>query len=287
MKTEIVSMFDFAITGKSEKADTLIDLLSAHPALSAILLGGSLSFNPSLEHADTDLFCLLNDRSAIEAVLSEICIQLSGFDALIYQGNFPWTKRLYTIYFRDEPDFSIDLCLIDRSEAEDFFWEPNGILLVDKWGELATIRRIQLITSKFPAHPFNKENPFTLAIVTLKKIRKNICRGHLWNAFELLNIMRRYIMQLIRATLPGSGAYLGRVDRDIEDVLPVAINQRLKATLPIYDQVDIAHKTIILADLLLSYEHLLMENEERFYRQWIGRQLRHERVKLLTFTKHA
>ena len=131
-----------------------------------------------------------------------------------------------------------------------------------------------MTNKRFSEHPFNRINPFTLAIVTLKKIEKNLHRGHLWNAIELLNIMRRYYMQIMRASINEPRPYLGRPDRDIEDVLSASQNALLSNTVPSYDRFDIAQKTLSLANLFWEQQDYLDASEEYYLKPWILRQLK-------------
>jgi Streptomycin adenylyltransferase len=289
METQDIAAYDipFISEGKTKKIQAVLTLLSEQDMVSAIMLGGSLSYQPDPVKADADLFCLIGNVKDFEQHLLLICPLLPAFDVLIYQGHFPWTQQLYTLYFDDDDDFSIDICLVGREGAADFFWEPDGHMLFDKSGELAAIRARQKENSRFSDHPFNKSNPFCLCIVTLKKIEKNLRRGHLWNAIELLNVMRRYVMQIIRVEIDESRPYLGRPDRDIEEVISDRLNERLAGTAAAYDRNDIAACAINLCDIFLEYHLDLLQTNEAPYYDWVMWQLRHEKENLLTLLKNA
>jgi hypothetical protein len=177
-------------------------------------------------------------------------------------------------------DFSIDLCLIALADAATFFWEPEGHILFDKAGLIGVSRQNQLNHPNYSRQPFLKSNPFSLAVMTLKKIEKNITRGHLWNALEMLHIFRRYIMQILRLQVIGHDHFLGRVDRDIEDILPAELHQRLAGTAASYDAADIAGKAILLIELLSDHLTYLPGSGEQQFSDWIGRQLEQEKNKL-------
>jgi hypothetical protein len=262
---------------------TAVDLLFKEGTVLSVLLGGSLSYKTDAEMADTDFFVLTNEAISLEMKLNEICQQLPSFDVVIYQGFFPWTQNLYTAYFKDDRSYSIDFCIVDIKNAADFFWEPSGIIVFDKNDQLAAIRKTQYLEMRFPANPFNKPNPHTLAVVTLKKIEKNLRRGHLWNALELLNIMRRYIMQIIRSAIIEPRPYLGRVDRDIEDVLPISMNELLMTTVACYNQLDIVEKAVRLADILLEQKKIPYESSEYEFRYWMEEEIKVIRCNLMKY----
>lgn len=265
---------------KFERLDELLSLMNNHKQVSGMLLGGSISYKDDFEKADIDLFFLINNVEKFEKKLKKNLSQVSDIDEVIFQGNYPWTGKLYTVYFKHELDFSIDLCLIDFANMESFFWEPDGFILFDKEGTIENIRNKQINSPSFTRQPFLKSNPFSLAIITLKKIEKNLSRNHLWNALEQLNILRRYIMQIIRLEVVKHDLFLGRVDRDIEDIIPPEINSVLSKTTALYDKKDIAQKSILLIKLLLEQKEILNSGHERNVSKWILKQLTHESVKL-------
>jgi hypothetical protein len=256
----------------SEKLYELLTIIESDEMVLAAMLGGSQSYDPFREWADSDLFLLIDEVTVFEQRLLDICKQLPHFDVLVNQGYFPWTEYLYTIYYKDDNHYSIDICLISINKANGFFWEPNGILLFDKHSHLLEIRNRQFLESAFASQPFNRSNPFSLAVVTYKKIEKNLFRGHLWNGLELLNIMRRYYMQIVRSGIEEERPYLGRVDREIEDVIPEEWHRKLAETVAGYDAADIARKSMLLAKMLLAEKTAGHLNEPGFD-QWISRQI--------------
>ncbi|MDB5088591.1 MAG: Streptomycin adenylyltransferase [Mucilaginibacter sp.] len=265
---------------RAERLNELLSLLQNNNQIFGILLGGSLSYKEDFVKSDVDLFCLVDQVSVFETNLNTLLALLPDVDAVVFQGSFPWTEKLYTVYFNNDIDFSIDLCLISSENAETFFWEPNGYILLDNGEMINKSRTKQIACPGFTRQPFLKPNPFSLAVVTLKKIEKNISRGHLWNAIEQLNIFRRYVMQIIRLNVIKHEDFLGRVDRDIEDVLPSEINLKLSKTVPIYHSADIASKTIVLIEVFICLLDYLQESNEKLLQDWISKQLDNERIKL-------
>ncbi|MES1181863.1 MAG: hypothetical protein ABUL44_03620, partial [Flavobacterium sp.] len=230
---------------------------------------------------------LINQAEKFESTLKENLSSLSDIDEIIYQGSFPWTEKLYTIYFKQDIDFTIDLCLINFESAETFFWEPDGYILFDKLQEIDKCRVKQMSNLNFTRHPFLKSNPFSLSVVTVKKIEKNLYRNHLWNSLELLNILRRYVIQIIRLSVIANNNFLGRVDRDIEDIIPKDINLELIRTAALYDKQDIAEKAIRLIEMLLQLKNRIENDNEKVVQQWILKQLLHEKSKLSNYLNNA
>jgi hypothetical protein len=285
-KMNSLKHFDLLSINKNEKCNEIIDLLKNNNLVSGVLLGGSISYKKDIEKSDVDLFCLINQVQQFENDL-KINLNIPSIDVIIHQGSFPWTGKLYTIYFIDEIDFSIDICLIDLKSVKTFFWEPNGIILFDKEGIIEKSRNFQMSKPDFTYQPFLKSNPFSLAVITLKKIDKNLSRGHIWNALEQLNILRRYIMQIIRLQVVKHNYFLGRVDRDFEDVIPNDINLQLSKTTATYNPNDIALKTIMLIEILEKLTDYLLVSNEEYLQEWIFRQLVHEKNKLKFYIINA
>lgn len=271
---------------KNDKCCEIVELLQNNKFVSGVLLGGSISYKMDIEKSDVDLFCLIKQVQYFEIELKNN-FNISAVDVIINQGSFPWTGKLYTIYYVDDIDFSIDVCLIDNKSAKTFFWEPNGIILFDKEGKIQKYRDSQMSKPDFTRQPFLKSNPFSLAVITLKKIDKNLSRGHLWNALEQLNILRRYIMQIIRFEVVQNHNFLGRVDRDFEDVTPIEINIQLSHTTAIYNSNDIAQKTFQLIEILETLTCYLQVSKEKYLQEWIFRQLVHEKNKLKFYITNA
>jgi hypothetical protein len=263
-----------------EILNELLENLYQDQFVSGLLLGGSLSYKEDIEKSDADLFCLIPEADIIEEKLIKNSYGLKYFDTIVYQGFFPWTEKLYTIYYKDDLDFSIDVCIISSTKQETFFWEPDGQILFDKEGAIERCRELQMNSQGFTRQPFLKSNPHSLAIVTLKKIEKNLSRGHLWNALEQLSILRRYLMQIIRIDVINQTNFLGRVDRDIEDVIPAELNKQFSLSIAKYDKSDIAAKAFLLSEMAESLTLKLSKSQEMDMQEWILKQLEHEKNKL-------
>lgn len=272
---------------KFEHLARVLTVLGNRGDFLGVLLGGSLTYKEDNEKSDIDLFCLFQDTTNHANITGEIVGSLTGIDVTVHQGYFPWTQQLYTLYYESDLDFSIDLCLISLQAAANFFWEPTGTILIDRQVLITTFRNNQISDAHFPRHPFLKPNPFSQSVVTLKKIEKNLVRNHLWNALELLSVFRRYIMQIVRCYVIPEHTFIGRVDRDIEDVLPTDVEKQLVATVARYDGADIATKTVLLIEMLRALIPLMAKTNEHYIQEWLGRQLDQEQNKLLTYVNNA
>ncbi|MBS1776156.1 MAG: aminoglycoside 6-adenylyltransferase [Bacteroidetes bacterium] len=265
---------------RAEILNELLENLYHDQLVLGVLLGGSISYKENIQKSDVDLFCLIQEPDSFEKNLIKNSYDLKNLDTIIYQGIFPWTEKLYTIYYKNDLDISIDVCVISPMKQEKFFWEPDGYILFDKAGIIESCRKLQINSPNYTRQPFLKSNPYSLAIVTLKKIEKNISRDHLWNALELLSILRRYLMQIVRVNIINDTIFLGRPDRDIEDILPIDLNKKFSATTAKYERLDIASKAIALCEMAESLSASLADTQEYEMKEWIIKQLKHERNKL-------
>lgn len=282
LSTDVLDKINMLSVYRRERVLELLTYLYSSSQVLGVLLGGSLSYKEDCLKSDVDLFCLIQNKED-EKTLKESLIALHEIDTVIFQGFFPWTQKLYTLFYKQDIDFTIDVCLVGKTIAQNFFWEPDGAILFDKEGLIESNRTLQLSSPNYSRHPFLKQNPFALSVITLKKIEKNLSRNHIWNAFELLNILRRYIMQLLRLYVIKDKNFLGRVDRDIEDVLPEEINMQLTETIASYNVFDIAQKTVILIDMLRDLFKQLNGSSEKEIEEWFMRQLQHEREKISAY----
>ncbi len=283
IKTKLPESINELLPYRSKHLYDLLQILQTKDKVLGILLGGSLAYKNKIIKSDIDLFCLIDEVKLFEENIEENISPLQDIDEIIFQGHFPWTEKLYTIYFKQDLDFSIDLCLINYTKSETFFWEPDGYILFDKEQTIERCRTNQIKSSYFTRQPFLKSNPFSLSVVTLKKIEKNLYRNHLWNALEQLNSLRRYVMQIIRLEVIKDSYFLGRVDRDIEDIVPFEINNSLSKTVANYDTKDIAQKTILLINMLINLKEQLDISNEKNLSEWVFKQLKHESKKFNTY----
>jgi hypothetical protein len=266
---------------RNERLNESLSLLYSIENVSGILLGGSLSYKQDVTKSDVDLFCLVNLFDKSDDVIIKQLSSLSDIDVVIYQGYFPWTENLYTVYFTGDIDFTLDISLVNSDNAETFFWEPDGLILFDKLGIIEKSRNVQTSKPDYTKQPLLKTNPFTMAVISIKKIEKNLSRGHLWNAIDQVRNLRRYLMQVVRLYVIKNSNFLGRVDREIEDVMPEEINCKFSNTIPMYKSQDIAAKTILLSQIAEELIDNIAGTKEEFLKDWILKHLHHEKDKLL------
>lgn len=266
---------------RKQKLKESIFFLHAIEDVSGVLLGGSVSYKEDITKSDVDLFCLIDqhDKTA-ELILSKLS-SISDFDIIVYQGYFPWTENLYTVYFKSDKDFTLDISLVNSDNANTFFWEPDGFILFDKSQIIESSRKSQMCKPDYSKQPLLKSNPFTMAIISIKKVEKNLSRGHLWNAIDQVRNLRRYLMQVVRLYIIKDLNFLGRVDREIEDVMPEDFIRKFSDTIPLYKSQDIAAKTIHLSQIAEELIEHIAGTEEELLKGWILKHLHHEKSKLL------
>lgn len=259
---------------------SVLDFLKKDKSIKGIYLGGSylsISFD---EKSDIDIFCLIDNIDETVKNLYDIKANIPEIAVLIYQGFYRWTEELYSVFFEKEDYFYIDICLVQYLNSNKFFWEPNGFILYDpeRYLEKLSIRKDN--TDPFSHLPFIVRNPFSISVITINKIIKNISRKHLWNSIEMISILRRNIMQIIRLDLIKDNAFLGRVDRDIEKCIPYDYLKLLSKTLPQYNETSIAKTTITLINLLCSMKKQFNANEEKINGNWIFGRLERQKIEL-------
>lgn len=252
--------------------DSITSVLQTSTYVNGIMLGGSVSRNTQSNKSDIDLFCLVTSSESFEAGLMELFSNFDKKTVIVPQGYYPWTENLYTVYFSDHKEFAVDISSVDSRKADSFFWEPNGIILIDKLGIIKKYQSFVSTALNQTSQPFLKSNPLAMAVVTLKKIDKNIERKHLWNALECLNMLRRYIMQIIRWYINKDFTFLGRPDRDIEEYISASINLKLTQSVAQYCPRSIARSTLILIDILKELIPHCNYNEESII-PWVHEQI--------------
>ncbi|MDI1254555.1 MAG: hypothetical protein PSV16_00515 [Flavobacterium sp.] len=283
MKFSLPETIDLLPMYRQEVLSKSLTFLYNSGNISGVLLGGSVSYKKDIEKSDVDLFCLMEHNSGIEDIITHYRESITEVDTVIFQGFFPWTQNLYTVYFKNDNDFSLDIGFISIDSAESFFWEPDGHVLFDSSGLIEKSRRIQMSKPEYTKQPFLKSNPFTMAVISIKKIDKNLSREHLWNAIEQVKNLRGYLMQVVRLYVIKDTNFLGRVDREIEDVMPEKFNKQFSETLPTYNTKDIAAKAILLSNIGENLIEYIAGTKEDILKNWILKHLSHEKEKLVKY----
>jgi len=261
---------------KKDRLVEVFDLIQKDKNFEGVLWGGSVSYKENTEGSDVDLFCLVTSVEDAIIAIQTTWIMIPEMDIVLDQGSFPWLGKTLTLYYKKDLDFSIDIGLVAEVTSSKFFWEPKGHVLLDRLGKIQSFLAVQLQNPNFTHLPFIKKNPFSRTIVSLRKIHKNIARNHLWNAYFLMNQMRNTVIEIIRIHHLKELDFLGRPDRDIEEVMPADMNVALSATVASYDGPDIAKKTVLLAQLLKSLIQYSVDTNEQQLESWLVKQIDYE-----------
>lgn len=223
------------------------ELIEKRDDVKGILWGGSLSWRTADAYSDCDLFCHVVGN--LETVFQEMLSVIKARQAVrlvMDQGNWPWFGRTMTVFFNEDDLFSVDVGLIADIQANNFFWEPNGVIIRDKTGIIRS--SIEQTIASGNLNPYGPREPFKNLVLLLFKVRKNIARGNLWNAFEYVNQTRRYLMLMLRHIYAIDDFYLGRPDRDINAVLPAEVLDRLSHSVPGVSAEEIGTATVRIAE---------------------------------------
>lgn len=165
-----------------------------------------------------------------------------------------------------------------------FFWQLSGFIVFDRSGKIGGYLKAQKENPNFNRLPFLKKHPFTQAIISIKKIEKNLSRGYLWNALYIMNLLRTYVMQIMRMYEMKDTNFIDiRADRDIEVVLSPDTNKAFSETVASYNPADIATKTVKLAGMLESLIKYSVESGEKHLQEWILKQIEYEQQKLIKY----
>lgn len=261
---------------KQEALRDVINILVSTPKVLGVLWAGSIRRKKSFELSDIDLFCNVTNPNTLQIKLLATFSSLNNVEIVVNQGYFPWMGELLTIFYKFIPDFAIDIGLVDSNKASTFFWEPEGFILFDNNNMIHNSRKDLMNSPNFTQQPFQAKTPFQNIILLLKKIRKNLSRGHLWNCIEYISTARRNLMIILRLYVLKDDDYLGRVERDIEDVLPQEMLDDLKKTQPELEKLSIVNCALIIARWTQSELHCIQETSNLELRRWIEKELKNE-----------
>jgi len=256
-----------------------------------ILIGGSFTNQSSDEYSDVDIFCFF-DSNGLVSIKNELLVKIKTidyFETFIAQGFFPWLGETLTIYFDYKPRFSIDLGLSDFSKLNTFFIEPQGLIILDFEDN---IYKRQIETKKlkgYPKYPFFTQFPVQNTIISLHKIQKNILRGHLWNAIEYSNKIRRNLIFLIRLYDINEIEFLGNPERNIEDIFPRKYLERLNYTLPSLNPNSIAQCVYNMVTWILEIVNdsiILQETNDISQSNWISSELEKLKIWFIKYSQN-
>lgn len=216
---------------KKRKASILhiISVLIKKDNVYSLLWGGSHFKSSTDKYSDIDLYCLVANPS--ENLISKYLKDIeAGFDfrIVLNQGYFPWFGSLWTFFPHNDDVFNIDLGFISESDADSFFWDQHGLILLDKRNHI--IKAFNSNEENKREHPYLFSAPFESLCISLIKLKKSLLRSNYWNAHEMLNQARRFLIVLLRSYYAPNVKYYGRPEREIEDVLSKNILKKLTFT---------------------------------------------------------
>lgn len=268
----------------------VIDILKAYSDIIGVLLGGSLSRGKMDCYSDVDLFCLCspNKHDSIKATLLNKLQELECVEQVVEQGSFAWLGETITLYFSSEMYFSIDIGIVEFAKGQLFFWEPTGVIL---WDDNNIITNGQIASRQlveYKKFPFSSQFPVRHSVVLLQKLKKNLLRNHLWNCIEYLGKLRRNLIFLLRIHVVKDDDFLGNPDRNIEDVFPRDILDRLNKTQPSIDQIQIAEATFLVTDWLVEIVDqsiIRYETDDNIMTTWLLKELSSSREWFINFLR--
>ena len=237
------------------KAETVANILTSITELvqlDALFVHGSYTRSNHGPASDLDVIAVIPTLLDIEILVRELPARVHSVAPVVtkrYTERFPWFGRLWTFYFSVAPAFAIDLGLITTTETEGFFVEPDAVILLDK-SKSVFKRKIRCYREGLTAQKAVWVNLEFEIFHTLTKMSQSLDKGHLWNAIENVNVLRRILFELMRsATDPPNYLHVGRPERDIETALPSVADQLLEKTIPTYD-----HTSIVTAALFITQQ---------------------------------
>lgn len=165
-----------------------------------------------------------------------------------YRTRFPWFGRLWTFYFEGDPPFAVDIGVITEDELSTFYVEPDAIAVLDPSGAVAE-RKARCYRDRLEARRVREASVEFDMFHTLTKLEHALRRGHLWNAFEYVNILRRLLFELTRAISdPPEYIHVGRPERDIETAVPSVTHYSWNETIPAYCPGAIIDSALLIVD---------------------------------------
>lgn len=219
--------------------------------LHGFFLHGSYTRGTHAEDSDIDAVAVFGTSEESAMVVRELPARMRLVAPVLidaYTTRFTWFGRLWTFYFQDPRGLSLDVGIISLEELQTFYVEPDAVLVCDRtkmvgerkrqcYLDSLTARRTRCTSVEFDVHH------------TLVKLRRTLKRGHLWNAIELVNILRRILFELIRMDIDAPEyVAVGRPERDIETVVPAPVLDGLRRTLPVLERDSVIAAALEIVD---------------------------------------
>jgi len=243
---------DFYKFAPSQQSEILriLNFLSSHSEITGVLWVGAASKGEIDDYSDVDFLCFIENEAAqifksriIDKIKTSLKVQL-----VLDQGYLPWFGHLFSIFYKTNSLFTIDIGLMETDKLANFSIEPSFHVLWDK-------NKLMKHAHKGYYPLSNLKDPYSDIFLQLFKIRKNLVRGYLWNSIEYINRARRALMLILRKSVPKAKNISGRVDKNIEEVLDPATLEKLNETQPKVLSKDIALCSILIGKWALEETH--------------------------------
>lgn len=235
-----------------ETARILVQVLAAIEDLAqprALFVHGSHTRSTQIVDSDFDLIVVMDTRERVHLVVQDLPAQVGRIAPILasaYTEKFPWFGRLWTFYFDRDPLLALDLGFIDAEGLCDFFVEPDAVILHDAHGAVAT-RLQQCYQERLAARANCHAEAEFEVFHTVIKLERALRRGHLWNAFEYVNILRRTLFRVLRAPFDSPRyVHVGRPERDIETKVPWVALEDWTDTIPAYGAEAIVEAAMVI-----------------------------------------
>jgi hypothetical protein len=226
---------------KNEQAavSDVIEVLISMPSVECLFWGGSTAYSNVRDLADVDLWLVVQEADSVYSTLQQQLASVPHARVVYNSGFLPWLGRLLTVLFFHGCTFSIDIGVCQR---EDLAAANPGPKPFPVWGDTSAAFAL-LRPQRYEVPP---EQRVATLLINLIKIRKNLLRGYLWEAYECLSRARREIMGLLLPKDVAKRIYYSRADRDIEDYVTTDVLKALELTAPAYSCSAIATAAVQL-----------------------------------------
>ena len=164
-----------------------------------------------------------------------------------YTEQFPWFGRLWTFYFEQPGAFALDIGIITLLELQDFYVEPDAILLLDS-AHLVAGRKAACNIRDSQSGPQRVSQIEFETYHTLTKFMACIHRNQLWYAIEYVSILRRRLFELLRMDFDPPGyIHVGKPERNFESVVDAKVLADLTQTIPKYEWASVVNVALIIS----------------------------------------
>lgn len=236
----IADLCRFLPTLGEDRAHILAQILSSIEGLAplqALFIHGSHTRSTHDVDSDVDVIAVLDTRERAHMVVQELPVRVRRAMPILtsaYTEKYPWFGRLWTFYVECHPLFAVDLGIITVEELSRFFVEPDTVILRDANGAVSERMR-QCYLERIAGRANRCSEAEFEVFHTVTKIERALRAGHIWNAFEYVNILRRTFFGILReATDPPEYVHVGRPERDIESTIPWVALEDWSITIPAY-----------------------------------------------------